>query len=70
MCNEKNTRWHGGLEGVVCLMDDTLVFGRSQEEHDKRLLATLKTDSSCRAHAKRIEVYIQLNTPQVPWPYH
>ena len=31
-----------GLEGVVCLMDDTLVFGRSKEEHDKRLLATLK----------------------------
>ena len=31
-----------GLAGVVCLMDDTLVFGRSQEEHDKRLLATLK----------------------------
>ena len=31
-----------GLEGVVCLMDDTLVFGRSKEEHDKRLLATLQ----------------------------
>ena len=26
-----------GLEGVVCLMDDTLVLGRSKEEHDKRL---------------------------------
>ena len=35
-----------GLEGVVCLMDDTLVFGRSQEEHDKRLLATLKLQGS------------------------
>ena len=34
----------------------------------KILLATLKTGSSCRAHAKQREVYIQLNTPQVPWP--
>ena len=30
-----------GLEGVVCQMDDTLVFGTTQEEHDRRLHATL-----------------------------
>ena len=24
-----------GLDGIVCRMDDTLVFGKSQEEHDK-----------------------------------
>ena len=30
-----------GLDGIVCQMDDTLVFGKSQEEHDKRLLTTL-----------------------------
>ena len=29
-----------GLDGVVCQMDDTLVFGKIQE-HDKRLLAVL-----------------------------
>ena len=30
-----------GLEGVVCLMDDILVYGKSQEEHDKHLTAVL-----------------------------
>ena len=28
-----------GLEGVVCMMDDTLVHGRTQEEHVQRLQA-------------------------------
>jgi hypothetical protein len=26
-----------GLEGVICRIDDTLIHGRSQEEHDERL---------------------------------
>ena len=26
-----------GLDGVVCLMDDVLVFGSSQAQHDARL---------------------------------
>ena len=30
-----------GLRGVVCLMDDVLVYGAIQEEHDKNLLAAL-----------------------------
>ena len=30
-----------GLEGVVCLIDDTLVFGHTKEEHDRRLSAVL-----------------------------
>ena len=29
------------LEGIVCLMDDVLVHGRTQQEHDERLLAAL-----------------------------
>jgi len=28
----------GGLEGVVCLMDDVLVYGEDEAEHDARLL--------------------------------
>ena len=28
-----------GLEGVLCLADDVLVYGQNQEEHDKRLYA-------------------------------
>jgi len=30
-----------GLEGVVCQMDDVLVFGATQEQHNQRLTATL-----------------------------
>ncbi|XP_043943253.1 exocyst complex component 4 [Protopterus annectens] len=31
-----------GLEGVICHIDDVLVWGRCQEEHDARLHAVLK----------------------------
>jgi hypothetical protein len=31
-----------GIEGVVCLMDDILVFGRDQQEHDTRLHTVLR----------------------------
>ena len=31
-----------GLEGVICLVDDVLVFGRDKEEHDSRLMASLE----------------------------
>ena len=31
-----------GLEGVVCQMDDVLVFGHTTAEHDMRLMAVLK----------------------------
>ena len=30
-----------GIEGVVCHIDDILVYGRDQEEHDCRLKAVL-----------------------------
>ena len=30
-----------GLEGVVCMVDDVLVHGRTQEEHDQHLGAAL-----------------------------
>ena len=38
-----------GLEGVVCQMDDVLVFGRDQTEHDTRLTAVLKLIESAGA---------------------
>ena len=31
-----------GLDGVVCLMDDILVFGKNHSEHDERLRSVLK----------------------------
>ena len=29
------------FEGVICLIDDILIYGNTQEEHDERLLAVL-----------------------------
>ena len=31
-----------GLDGVVCMIDDVLVYGQTQDEHDKRLTAVLE----------------------------
>ena len=31
-----------GIEGVVCLMDDVLIHGKTQEEHDERLHTVLR----------------------------
>ena len=31
-----------GLKGVVCLMDDILIHGKTIEEHDKHLFSTLE----------------------------
>ena len=31
-----------GLSGVLCLMDDVLIFGKDQAEHDDRLIKVLK----------------------------
>ena len=31
-----------GLPGVLCLVDDTIIFARTQEEHDQRLRAALQ----------------------------
>ena len=30
-----------GLDGVLCLIDDVLIWGRNAEEHNKRLTAAL-----------------------------
>ena len=38
-----------GLKGVLCQMDDVNVFGRTMEEHDKRLKLTLKQIEEARA---------------------
>ena len=34
------------LDGIVCLMDDVLIFRKTQEEHDHRLLNVLQTMQS------------------------
>ena len=30
-----------GLKGTLCLLDDVLIFGKTQEEHDQRLAEAL-----------------------------
>jgi len=35
------------LDGVLCLIDDVLVYGKSQSEHDERLAAVLKRFEEC-----------------------
>ena len=43
-----------GLSGVLCLMDDVLIFGKDQAEHDDRLNKVLKQIESA-------EVTLNLN---------
>ena len=31
-----------GLESALCLMDDILIFGKDEKEHDKRLMIALQ----------------------------
>ena len=38
-----------GLKGVVCHMDDVLIFGSTQAEHDINLLAALERIQSAGA---------------------
>ena len=35
------TEIHGDIEGVICLVEDILFTGRTQEEHDQRLMLVL-----------------------------
>lgn len=37
-----------GIKGVKCFMDDILIFGKTQEEHDAALNITLKILSDCK----------------------
>ena len=32
----------GDLDGAVCLMDDILIHGKSQEEHNRKLIEVLE----------------------------
>ena len=34
------------LEGTICLIDDILIYGKTQEEHDARLTSVRKTPNS------------------------
>ena len=40
-----------GLNGVVCLIDDVLIFGSTQTEHDSRLMAVMERIKAAQCHA-------------------
>ena len=42
-----------GLEGIVCQMDDVLIFGTTREQHDARLADALERICSARATLNR-----------------
>ena len=35
------------LKDLLCLMDDMLVYGKSQSEHDERMVEVLKLIEEC-----------------------
>ena len=62
-----------GLEGVVCMMDDIVVFGSTREEHDKRLHEVLTklqvsgltlNKEKCRFRESEIEFLGQIISSQ------
>ena len=60
-----------GLDGVVCLIDDILVYGKDQEEHDTHLTAVNGTNWSCRPHPQPGQVRVCTAKDQIsgasPW---
>ena len=42
-----------GLEGVLCLVGDVLVFGANREDHDNRLDAVMQ-----RLQIKQLELHL------------
>ena len=44
-----------GLQGVLCLMDDVLVYGQDQEDHDKKLEAVLQIVQSAEVTPDKCE---------------
>ena len=47
-----------GLKGIVCLLDDVLVYGETPQEHDGLLIEALKriSKAACMSHTQSGEV--------------
>ena len=44
-----------GLNGVLCLMDDVLIVGKDQQEHDVRLIKVLeRVVGRCYAKLRKV----------------
>lgn len=59
-----------GLDGVICHMDDVLVFGPTQEAHDCRLRAVLERLAAMGVDPKFREVRLWGFRHRVPWTPH
>ena len=56
-----------GIEGVLYLMDDILIHGRTQEEHDVRLHQTLKKIQAAGLTLNKDKLCIFKNISEVSW---
>ena len=56
-----------GIEGVVCIVDDILVIGRDQQEHDSRLHAVL-----CRLQEANMTLNdkLEISVPELKYVGH
>ena len=53
-----------GLDGVICQIDDVLIFGASQKEHNSRQIAALQCIERVMPHANNV---ISLVATQESW---
>ena len=58
-----------GLEGVLCLIDDVLIFGKDQKEHDERLLAVMDRIKAAGVTLNRNKCEFGKST-EIPWSHH
>jgi hypothetical protein len=56
------------LEGLLCRTDDVLIFGRNQNDHDAKLMATLTRVEA--AHVTLKEAKCEFSKPQVRFLGH
>ena len=45
-----------GLDGVLYLLDDVVIFGKDQEEHDARLKAALRRIQAAGGTSEEMQV--------------
>ena len=59
-----------GLPGVLCLIDDVLIFAQDQKEHDIRLANVLKRlqDAGVTLNSEKVSIQQTLDT--IPGPHH
>ena len=48
------------LDGAVCLIDDVLVYGKTEQEHDQHLKATLRRISEAVLHLAKRSAFLVL----------